>query len=454
MISIRDAFLSQMEQIEDFRNRKYLLMISGGVDSMVLLNLFLKHIKSQNLEVLHLNYKMRGTESDAQADLVFKISQAANIKIYNITNKIDKNSGNIQAEARKIRFNEVEKLFTESHFDYCVTAHHADDQLETFLFRLFRGTGISGATSFDFHNEERRIIRPLLLSGKNDILNFAKDNDIDYIEDSSNLSDFYMRNWLRNVLYPQLEERFYGCKEKVINFMTEIKKCSNFITASAKNCIDIENDGNGNIIFDRKNFIELHEVLQTEIIRNLYKEATGSFSGLSREIIFNCCIMIRDSTNPQASIDLPGNLILARDYGKIKFCMNYESDDIDSNCIYEQLQIDKVTKIRDFEILVTRVEKGKYYPGKNCFPESSLVFPLCIRTRKDGDRVNGKSMRKLKRIFIDRKIQRKKRDQLILVTDAEKVLWSEKIGYFHPREKSDDTHFFKIEIKKSNYIGI
>ena len=185
---------------------KLLLAVSGGVDSVVLAHL----LKKCNLDfsMAHCNFKLRGEESDADEKFVAKLAEDLDVAIFaerfSTEEYAEKRKISVQMAARELRYQWFGDLKNTYHFDYILTAHHANDNLETFLINLVRGTGPEGLLGIkEIRND---IIRPLLPFSRKKIEAYASENDISWREDSSNASDKYMRNKIRHKIVPVLEE--------------------------------------------------------------------------------------------------------------------------------------------------------------------------------------------------------------------------------------------------------
>lgn len=195
----------------------YLLAMSGGVDSMVLGEILLHH--KVKFAVAHVNYKFRDYESDE--DMMFVIRWCESHKIKYHIHEIDPHSIkgvagiNLQAESRRIRYSFFEELRRRYNYTYILTAHHADDSVETMYFNLIRGTGIEGLTGIQYRN--KYIIRPMLYITKEEIIQYADEHSIAYREDSSNIKSDYSRNKLRNEVFPLIEELFPGFKKRQLS---------------------------------------------------------------------------------------------------------------------------------------------------------------------------------------------------------------------------------------------
>ncbi|WP_439132641.1 tRNA lysidine(34) synthetase TilS [Polaribacter sp.] len=188
------------------KDKKLLIAISGGIDSVVLLHLF--HQLNYSIALAHCNFKLRGKESDLDEEFVDKLSQNTSNQIFKVYFDTEifakKNKLSTQIAARELRYAWFQELVEKHNFDYVVTAHHADDNLETFLINLTRGSGLEGFTGIPKINGN--IVRPLLAFSRTEILNFAKENAIAWREDASNASTKYTRNKIRHQVIPVLKE--------------------------------------------------------------------------------------------------------------------------------------------------------------------------------------------------------------------------------------------------------
>jgi tRNA(Ile)-lysidine synthase len=210
-----------------FPNNRYLLSVSGGIDSMVLLALF--HKLKLSFEVAHVNYQLRGNESEQDQDLVQKYCSERNITFHlnraDLQKKLDENGGNLQQEARKIRYNFFRSLLENRSLNCIVTAHHQDDQIETFWLMLSRSAGITGLSGMESFSKS--IFRPLLPFSKIEILEWAESNKVEWREDRSNSSNNYQRNVWRNKLLPYLQTEIPTLNDSVLLLMHYFKEENN-----------------------------------------------------------------------------------------------------------------------------------------------------------------------------------------------------------------------------------
>lgn len=208
-------------------NKKILLAVSGGLDSMTLLHLF--SLTKLNFSIAHCNYNLRSNESLEDEFLVKKIAKKLKIELHikniNIKNYLNKNKLSVQIAARKIRYDWFNSLIDKYHFSYIITAHHLDDQLETLLINIGRGSGIEGLIGIP---ESKLLIRPLLNFTKKEILIYANDNNVIWNEDSSNSKNNYLRNSIRNLIIPKWKDLVPDLEKNLKKTINNLKS-TNFI---------------------------------------------------------------------------------------------------------------------------------------------------------------------------------------------------------------------------------
>lgn len=204
---MRNKLLNTLDQtICDYKSKNYLLAVSGGIDSMVLLDFFNK--EQLSFGVAHCNFQLRGEDSSLDEQLVQTTCLNKNIKFH--LKKFDTNhiaqtaKKSIQITARKLRYDWFNELAQTNQYDFIVTAHHANDNLETAIYKLAKGTGIKGARGI--LPLQHNILRPLLNYTKNELIAYAKKSQISWREDQSNKSTKYRRNYIRKEIIPLFEE--------------------------------------------------------------------------------------------------------------------------------------------------------------------------------------------------------------------------------------------------------
>ncbi|WP_374549725.1 tRNA lysidine(34) synthetase TilS [Flavobacterium sp.] len=232
------------------KDKRLLLAVSGGIDSMVLVHLC--HQLKLNFAVAHCNFQLRGNESDDDESFVksqieslsnhFVTPSAVEVQKVNIPLFIQKfDTANfakeqklsIQVVARNLRYDWFYSLLANHNFDYIITAHHLDDSIETFLINFTRGTGLEGLTGIPTRND--KIVRPLLIFSRNEIESYAKENNIAWREDSSNSTDKYWRNKLRHDVIPVLKDLNTSFLSSFQNTIESLQQSNSLVKDASSN---------------------------------------------------------------------------------------------------------------------------------------------------------------------------------------------------------------------------
>ncbi|WP_238783971.1 tRNA lysidine(34) synthetase TilS [Blattabacterium cuenoti] len=247
MITYDHVFLEKIRKYFSFQTKKKVCVaVSGGLDSMVLINVLL-YLSNIELEAAHCNFTLRNKESNE--DEVFirnfckKKSIICHVKKFDTLNFSKKNKLSIQMAARKLRYDWFSELLKKNSYEYIVLAHHLNDSIETFLLNILRGTGIKGLLGIPKKNE--KFIRPLSYFTKKEILHYAKIKNIKWRSDSSNQETKYLRNQIRLILsqFSSFSSFFYKGFKKTIDYLNDenflieekIKKVYHEITVEKKN---------------------------------------------------------------------------------------------------------------------------------------------------------------------------------------------------------------------------
>lgn len=217
--NINKEFLAFFKQHEIKTNSKFLVGVSGGSDSMALLDIGLK--AGLNISVAHVNYQLRNEESERESIIIKQYCLENKLNFYYKEAKINLLK-NIQNEAREVRYQFFNDLAEENNIDYILTAHHQNDNHETFLFNALKGNGIGSLKGIPVRNGI--ILRPLLQITKTQLLMYVQENKIKYGTDSSNLTSKYDRNFIRNEIFQRLRNKFPKFEQGLtnsINFLRE-----------------------------------------------------------------------------------------------------------------------------------------------------------------------------------------------------------------------------------------
>lgn len=265
------------------RGAKIVLGVSGGADSVCMLDVMAKIASKADLKLLiaHVNYGLRGKDSDKDEDFVRELAGKYNLQCIVLKQGTlspalpRRGRGNLFSEnvLRETRYDFFEKVRKENKFDFVAVAHNADDQVETYLMRIIRGAGLQGLSAMKYKNNF--IIRPLLGTTRKDILVYLKKNNLKFRNDKTNNTDLFLRNKIRKSLIPYLEKNFNP------NIRQTIFQATKSITEDYSLITDLAIKATGEIRqLSAKKILTLHPALQREVIRNFLGKANANLKDI------------------------------------------------------------------------------------------------------------------------------------------------------------------------------
>jgi len=415
--------------------KKLLLATSGGLDSMVMVDLFRK--LSFEIAIAHCNFQLRGVESFEDQNFVQNYAESNEIKLF--VTQFDTEAFakdyklSTQVAARELRYNWFYELLETEEFDYVLTAHHADDNLETFLINLVRGTGLDGLTGIPAQNEN--VIRPLLIFSRQEVEQYAKVNNIDWREDSSNASDKYLRNKIRHNLVPILKELntdFLSSFHKTQVYLQEYKTMGE--DASIMVYQQVAKEIGEDIHFDLNKLQQLPN----------YKSYLYQWL---REFGFSAWDDIYDLVESQSGKQVFSNEFrLLKNRGFLILSpINIEDKKEEYYIFKDQKEIDSPLNLSFSKVADIGIGSNRAI----FVDEDKLHFPLVLRRWKEGDSfqpfgMEGKS-KKVSKIFKDEKLSLIDKENTWLLCSDDKIIWI--IGI-----RQDER--FKIEKTTKNRIQI
>ena len=414
-----------MQEVLDYldglvsNNDKIVVAVSGGPDSMFLLDALLKVRKSKTFDIIvaHVNHNVR-PESYDEAKKVEEYCKNNNMIFeYMIIDKYG--ADNFHDYARTVRYNFFESLVVKYNVKYLLTAHHGDDLMETILMRIVRGSTVAGYTGF---NRETKlggycIIRPLITMTKLEIEEYMNKNNLWYAVDSSNKKDVYTRNRYRKYILPKLKEENKKVHKKFLKFSNKIKSVSDFfdkyvdgryseIVVKDKLCLKL-------LLKEDKVVIES---ILSKYLSNFYKDNIYMITDKNMSTLYNCII----SNKSNVVVDIPGNFKFVKSYNNAYIV----TDDKKESYKYE---IKNSVHINGYGV-IKRVDESTKTDNYVTYLDSSMIkLPLYVRNRKAGDKMVIKNMdvaKRIKNIFIDSKVPIDKRDNYPIVVDSnDEIIW-------------------------------
>ncbi len=403
---MKQFFFQKLKKLDFSQSTKFLLAVSGGVDSMVLLDLFSQ--TDFEYAIAHCNFSLRDHESDMDADFLFSVAKEKKCKIFtkkfNTVQYAKEHKISLQMAARELRYKWFKKIKKEHDFQFISTAHHMDDSVETLLINLIRGTGISGLHGIQEFSSD--VIRPLLSFCKKDIYLYAKQNNIKYREDISNSDDKYVRNKIRNKIIPIMQEinpNVITSISKAIERVQGVEEIYNELMSKKKhNLLKKENDicriNVSDLLNETSPKTVLHEILSDFGFNDIDAVFKSLSSSSGKEFFNDNYYLIKDRNTLIISKHITNNSVLI--YKKTKK-------------ISKPFSINFKTVIGDTVSFRSKIKTDLY------IDYSKLKFPLLIRSWKKGDRFKPLGMQGFKKVsdyFIDEKfslIEKKKARLLI-----------------------------------------
>lgn len=391
--------------------------VSGGVDSMCLLHYLnsVKDILDIDVVGIHINHGIR-EESYDEAKFVLDKCKEMGVRVYKFTidsNKIAKEKKvSLETGAREGRYGVFEALVKKDIVDKIALAHHMSDQAETILMHLFRGAGIKGAKGME-PIRDGIYIRPMLNISKEEILEYASLNNIEYVEDASNNDNSYSRNYMRNVVMKDILARWPNAIEAINNFSRTVCEDDDYIDAN----IDLNS-----LVVDDKvvqlpcSVFRLHSAVYSRLV---FKAL--SIIGVKKDIERKHIEIIKDlalNLDNGKKVKLPLDVSVRKEYGFLTF----------ENVFVEKPVLRKPNKCFSFDVenfgtvTIKRVKTDGLSNGLY-FDYRKVPKDAYWRFREDGDVFEkfGGGTKKLKSIFIDKKIPLRKRDYIPVLASGNEV---------------------------------
>lgn len=400
-----------------FLNGKRLaIAISGGLDSVVLAHLC--KALNFNFALAHCNFNLRGEESNADEDFVLELAEELDVEVFiqnfDTTTYANEHKRSLQMAARELRYDWFKELAEQLKFDYILTAHHADDNLETFLINFTRGTGLNGLTGIPMLNDN--IARPLLPFSRETIEAYARENNINWREDSTNSSPKYLRNKLRHevvpilkAINPNLLDSFQNTLENLNDTADIVEESLNAVSKRAITTIDT----NG-ISYKISEFKKVNN--SKAYLFEMFK-AYGFTE-------WNDVVDLLDAQSGKQVLSNTHRLIKHREHLiltelKLEPPKSVEISEADAQ--NGSLETPLCTLIFERVEGIENTSKNSIY-----IDSDKLVFPLKLRLWKEGDvfqplGMNGK--KKISKYMKDEKLSLVEKENTWLLTSGDKVVW-------------------------------
>lgn len=423
------------QKLPFLNNKKLLLATSGGLDSVVMAHLF--NELDYPIALAHCNFQLRGLESFGDQNFVQDFSANNNIPLFLTqfdTEAFAKDYKlSTQVAARDLRYNWFYELLDTENYDYILTAHHADDNIETFLINLSRGTGLEGLVGIPEKND--KIIRPLLHFSREEIANYAKENNIQWREDSSNASDKYLRNKIRHDLVPLLK----GLNP---HFITSFQKTQSYLKESQAMVEDASIMVYQQVVRQEENeiYFDLNQLLKLPNYTSYLYQWLHEFGFTAWDDVYN----LVDSQS--------GKQVFSAEFRLVKDRNSLILSPIDFDTKKEEYFIDKEQEDVKIPLNLSfrKVDDISILTNTTIFVDADkLSFPLVLRKWNEGDSfqpfgMEGKS-KKVSKLFKDEKLSLIEKENVWILCSENIIVWV--IGL-----RQDER--FKIDNKTQNRLKI
>ena len=442
-MDLSKLFIQHLAEHELFeKDGKFLLAVSGGMDSMVLVQLMME--AGVYVEVAHANFQLRGEDSDADEDLVKSVCSdlgcKTHIRRFNTVDYVAKHKVGIQEAARNLRYQWMLQLLEENGLNAIVTAHHQDDNIETVVMNFFKGTGLNGLTGM---KEKRggwakKLIRPLLRFGKKELFGYAQEKKLIWREDVSNASDKYTRNFIRNELLPLVKTRFPEVESNILSSIDRFRDMQEWMDAAMnekmKKLLVIKGEEQQMPVL----LIQQQHGMLTILYNWLH--TFGFTSGQIQEAakLLNAASGSYVSSSTHRLIRNRKWLLLVPIATERANVIVIEEDENDVDLGQSRLKISKGNgmPIPDDDEAVA------------CLDAKDIFFPLILRKWKTGDYFYPLGMnkkKKLSRFFIDKKLSIDEKEKVWILESDKRIIWV--VGH-----RIDDR--FKLKPSTNEWIRI
>lgn len=413
MINIENSF--------SFKNGDIIVIgCSGGPDSMALVDMLLKIRDKYRLSLIiaHVNHNVR-EESIEEAEYVKKYCEEKQIVFESMVIE-EYGDDNFENEARAIRYHFFDSLVQKYSASYLMTAHHGDDLIETIMMRIVRGSNLNGYLGFKkiVDMGDYLIVRPLIEYTKEELEQYNFENNVKYYIDKSNSNDKYTRNRYRKYVLPFLKDEERNVHHKFLKFSDTLEAASLFINKERDKALKrvLSND-----LLNISKFKEEDSYIQREILYYLLSEFYQDDLILVGDKHIDLIINLIYSRKANSFINLPNHVVANKCYNMLE--LKRDTEEITS---YE-IEFDYYVTLPN-EHTIERVLETEGNSNDICRLDSrEIALPLIVRTRKIGDRMfikGTEGSRKVKDIFIDKKIKLSLRDSWPIVVDSkDRIVW-------------------------------
>ncbi|WXR60637.1 tRNA lysidine(34) synthetase TilS [Peptostreptococcaceae bacterium AGR-M142] len=439
------------------RNDKIIIALSGGPDSVALLHALnsLKEELEIKLYAAHLNHQIRGIEAQKDALYTMKICEELGITCFVSSKDAIKYSKehkmSLEEGARKLRYDMFFELKEKLNANKIAIAHNKDDQSETFLMRVIRGSGLDGLKGIRYKRDDG-IIRPLLDVDRKSIEKYCGEFELNPRIDKTNLENIYTRNKIRLDLIPYIEEHFNSnLKSNISRLCNMLYEDSNYINKNAKEYFDkIKIEDDSKIKFKINDIKTLDYSIKSRVFRLALQKFIVDLKGIEYIHIENIIKLLNGEKGQLIDIKkgvkaflIDDEIIFSKEYIK-KEVQRLNRYELPKSGFIKIKELNSILEIKTFKKGEEELKSDKY---TKYFDLDKISSKLVLRSRENGDRIKmlNSGTKKIKDLFIDMKIEKDKRELIPIISEQKGILWV--VGH----KMSDD---YKIEDNTKNILKL
>lgn len=414
---------------------KIVLGLSGGPDSVCLLHVLNRLKKDFNIEIYaaHLNHQIRGIEAQKDALYVSKLCEDMGIiffvKSINVPKYCENEGLSLEEGARKLRYEMFYEIKDKIKVNKIAIGHNLNDQAETVMMRIMRGTGLKGLKGIDYIRDNC-IIRPILDVERNEIEEYCEAYNLNPRIDKTNLENIYTRNKIRLDLLPYMKDNFNSnVIESIVRMSNSLKSDNDYIEKEAeakfREVSNIKEKGFVEINLD--DFVCLHDAIKVRVLRNSIKHILGDTNFVDQRHIEDI-MSLEDNSKVNKMLTLPRNIFVYRKKDSIiltnEEIVNEEIEfyyNVPSNGF---IKIKELKQIIETQVMsIDRYKSMKLDNSSKGFDFNKVKGGIVIRSRRQGDKIKlAMGSKKVKDLFIDLKIPREERCKIPIITDSEGII--------------------------------
>lgn len=427
---------------------RILLAVSGGADSTALLYVICalkdKGVLSSDFVCAHINHQLRDAQADEDEEFV--IAQASGLNIPIVTRRVDvrgfanENRLSIETAARRLRIESLMDIAKANDCSWIATGHQKNDNAETVLQRLARGTGLRGLGGIwpmRAFGDNVSFVRPMLCVSREEIVQYLKERNLKWRVDVTNENCRHRRNYIRHRLIPALQSQ---CSGSVVEQLSELAQSARkFYKLVCERADEIWSEmadcSSNEVRLNLQKFLNQPRPVKVELVRRGLS-AVGSGERNLRQGHFEKILQLAEQDISGRKIELPDGFVVLREYGELLFGQGEENHQDDERIIKEvEIEVPGQTRFGDclIDAVILEAEQArfeKFKAEKTSFVEwfdlEKIALPVVVRFRRDGDRFRPLGLvgqKKVGKFLSDARVPQQLRKKVLIVADSDKIIW-------------------------------